>query len=397
MISRIVVATSDVFVRRLTPALASFVRDEREFRILDIHRPLPELRNLIRQSRPSVIITEWWPRVTDMIVKLGCPTVIADTEKIFPGCVSINVDDRKVGAVAAEFFLNAGYRNFACMFLESPYAMRRLEGFRGTLAKRGFPVQAFKQGGLGKLRYMESWSRPGDALRTWLRSLDKPIGIFAAHDPLGRMLCGAAVEEGLQLPEQIAVVGANNDELVCGLCHPPLSSVAIPWHRIGALAGKWAQFLIEGATAPKRPLLVSPGPVVIRQSTTLSAINDHELRRILQYLRENHREPMSIGSMCRELRVSRRGIERKFSAHLGSSPLAMLRRIRSETATRLLIDTDLPMAQIAERSGFGDAEQFSVSFRKQSGMSPSAFRRSARNKPGGGALSRKSAATPWRY
>ncbi|MCX6968753.1 MAG: substrate-binding domain-containing protein [Verrucomicrobia bacterium] len=397
MISRIVVATSDVFVRRLTPALASFVRDEREFRILDIHRPLPELRDLIRKSRPSVIITEWWPRVTDMIVKLGCPTVIADTDTIFPGCVSINVDDHKVGEVAAEFFLNAGYRNFGCMYLESPYALERLRGFRGVLAKRGFQVQAFKQGELGKLRYMESWSRPGDALRAWLRSLDKPIGIFAAHDPLGRMLCGAAVEEGLQLPEQIAVVGANNDELVCGLCYPPLSSVAIPWHRIGALAGKWAQLLIEGAAAPKSPLHVSPGPVVIRQSTTLSAINDPELRRILQYLRDHHRGAMSIQTMCKELRVSRRGIERKFSTQLGSSPLAMLRRIRTETASRLLIDTDLPMAQIAERSGFGDAEQFSVSFRKQSGMSPSAFRRSARNKPGGEILSRKSAATPWRY
>ncbi|MFZ4774034.1 MAG: substrate-binding domain-containing protein [Terrimicrobiaceae bacterium] len=380
MISRIVVATSDVFVRRLTPALASFVRDEREFRILDIHRPLPELRDLIRKSRPSVIITEWWPRTTDMIVRLGFPTVIADTDKIFPGCVSINVDDFQVGEVAAEFFLNAGYRNFGCIYFESAYAIQRLKGFRQALARHGFAVQTFKQGELRKVRYMESWSRPNDALRGWLRSLSKPVGLFAVHDPLGRMLCGAAVEEGLQLPEQIAVVGANNDALVCGLCYPPLSSVAIPWHRIGALAGKWAQLLIEGSAIPKTPLLVTPGPVVIRQSTTLTAINDPELRRILQYLREHHRETMSIESMCGELRVSRRGIERKFSEHLRSSPLAMLRRIRTETAKRFLIDTDLPMAQIAERSGFGDAEQFSVTFRKHSGMSPSAFRRSSRVK-----------------
>ena len=380
MISRIVVATSDVFVRRLTPALAAFVRDEREFRILDIHRPLPELRDLIRKSRPSVIITEWWPRTTDMIVKLGFPTVIADTDEIFPGCVSIDVDDGKVGEVAAEFFLNAGYRNFGCLYFESAYALQRLKGFRQALAERGFEVHSFKQGELRGVRYMESRTERNEALRAWLRSLGTPIGIFAAHDPLGRMLCGAAIEEGLQLPEQIAVVGANNDELVCGLCHPPLSSVTIPWHRIGALAGKWAQLLIEGSAIPREPLLVAPGPVMIRQSTTLSAINDPDLRRILQYLRERHRETMSIQSMCRELRVSRRGIERKFSLHLRLSPLAMLRRMRAETAKRFLNDTDLPMAQIAERSGFGDAEQFSVSFRKHTGMSPSAFRRLSRNK-----------------
>lgn len=380
MISRIVVATSDVFVRRLTPALASFVRDEREFRILDIHRPWPELRDLIRKSRPSVIITECWPRTTDMIVNLGFPTVIADTDKTFPGCVSINVDDFQVGVVAAEFFLHAGYRSFGCHYFESPYAIQRLKGFRHALAKSGFAVETFKQRDLKNIRYMESWTRPNDDLRAWLRSLGKPIGIFSVHDPLARMLCGVAVEEGLQLPEQVAVVGANNDVLVCGLCYPPLSSVAIPWHRIGALAGKWAQLLIEGDAGPKAPLQVTPGPVVIRQSTTLAAINDPELRRILQYLREHHREAMSIESMCRELRVSRRGIERKFSANLRLSPLAMLRRIRTETAKRFLIDTDLPMAQIAERSGFGDAEQFSVAFRKHTGASPSAFRRSSRSK-----------------
>ncbi|HEY5811531.1 MAG TPA: substrate-binding domain-containing protein, partial [Terrimicrobiaceae bacterium] len=271
VISRIIVATTDVFVRRLTPALASFVRDEREFHIIDIHRPLSELQYLIRVNRPSTVITESWPKVTEMIVKLGYPTVIANTDELFPGAVSIDVDDHKVGAVAAQFFVDAGYRNFGCVYLRAAYSEQRLQGFQAALAGRGFECQTFEHSVPETMRYMEPWQKLNFSLRKWLRQLSKPVGIFAVHDPLGNAVCEAAMEERLQLPDEIAVVGANNDELVCGLSYPPLSSVAIPWHRLGALAGKWAQDLIEGKPAPETPLLVPPAPVVVRQSTTLTA------------------------------------------------------------------------------------------------------------------------------
>jgi LacI family transcriptional regulator len=377
VISRIVIATSDVFVRRLTPALASFVRDEREFRIIDIHRPLAELLRLIRASRPAAIITEWWPKTTERIVRLGYPTIIADTDEVFPGTVSIDVDDRKVGEVAARFFLEAGYRHFGCVRGQTAYSTQRFESFQETLAREGVKCQTFEYPESETTRYMESWQEPNAAMRKWLRTLPKPAGIFAIHDPLGRMVCEAAMEERLQLPDEIAVVGANNDELVCGLSYPPLSSITIPWHRIGALAGKWAQNLIEGKAAPKKALLVPPGPVVVRQSTTLTAVEDPELRRALQYLREHHREEITIQTTCDDLRISRRGIERKFATHLRSSPRETLSRMRTETARRLLMETDLPMGLIAERSGFGDPERFSVVFRKQCGMSPSSFRKSS--------------------
>jgi len=380
MISRIVVVTSDVFVRRLTPALASFVRDEREFRIIDIHRPFRELRQLIRASRPAAIITEWLPKTTAMVVKLGYPTVIADTDEIYPGTVSIDVDDRKVGEIAAQFFLDAGYRHFGCVYFRSSYAIQRRQGFTDLLSRHGHKCETFLHPEPETRHYMESWQEPTVAMRDWLRSRPKPAGIFAIHDPLGRMVCEAAMEERLQLPDEVAVVGANNDELVCGLSYPPLSSVAIPWHRIGALAGKWAQSLLESTAPPKTALLVPPGPVIQRQSTTLTAVDDSELRRALQYLRERNSEEITIQMMCQELRISRRSLERKFATHLHSTPRDTLCRMRTESAKRLLIETDLPMALIADRSGFGNAERFSVVFRQQTGLSPSAFRKSAKGK-----------------
>ena len=377
MLSRIVVVTSDVFVRRLTPALASFVRDERQFRIIDIHRPIEELRHLICESRPAAVITESWPGITEMIINLGYPTVIACTDEPFQNAVRIDVDDWKVGEVAAQFFLDAGYRHFGCIYFQKPYALQRWEGFANHLARHGHRCEVFQHREPETRRYMESWQKPDAGMRKWLRTLPKSIGLFAVHDPLGRMVCEAAIEERLQIPDEIAIVGANNDELVCGLSHPPLSSVAIPWHRIGALAGKWAQALMEDKMAPESPILVPPGTVTARQSTTLTAVEDHELRRALCYLRDHARSDITIQTLCGELRLSRRSLERKFATHLNSSPRETLCRLRTETAKRLLIETDLPMSLIAERSGFSDPERFSVVFRQQAGMSPSSFRKSA--------------------
>ncbi len=378
MLSRIAVVTSDVFVRRLTPALAAFVRERREFLIIDIHRPWPELRSLIRACRPEALIVESLPSVTAAIVRLGYPTVIAVGDEMYRGVVSIDVDDEAVGAEAARFFMQSGYRHFACVHLRTAYGGQRLAGFRKTLARDGLRCETFRHPGPPGRNYMESWRDQEPALREWLRRLPKPAGVFAVHDPLGRTVCEAAHEAGLQVPDEIAVVGANNDELVSGLAYPPLSSVAIPWEQIGALAGRWAQRLLDGERAPTRPMIVPPGPVVVRQSTALTAVADPELRRLLQFLRTNAGTDITIDSVCRALRLSRRSVERKFSAMLQSTPWETLCRMRVETAKRLLVETDLPMSLVAERSGFGSAERFSVVFRRISGMSPSRYRGAAR-------------------
>jgi len=376
-----VVVTSDVFVRRLTPTLAAFVRSERDFRVIDIHRPLPELCRLVRANRPAAVITEWLPGITEAILGLGCPAVVAGTGKRFPGAVSIDVNDERVGETAARFFLDSGYRHFGCVGLGTDYSAERRDGFRACLERHGAACHDFRQPEPRGMQYMESWHDPPPALRAWLRRLPKPAGIFAAHDPLGRLVCEAALTERLQIPGEIAVVGANNDELVCGLTCPPLSSVAIPWARLGALAGQWAQALIEGTPAPPEALLVEPGPVAVRQSTALTAVDDPELRRALHYLRERSAREISIGSLCKELRLSRRSLERKFAAILHSTPWETLCRIRIESARRLLLETDLPMALIAERCGFGNPERFSVVFRRQTGGSPGAFRKAGRGSP----------------
>jgi LacI family transcriptional regulator len=378
MQGRIALVTSDVFVRRLTPALSAFVRRRIDFRIVDIYRPARELVRSVSELRPIGIITESLPQLTERILALGFPTVIADSDDVVTGAVSLDVDDAGVGAEAAQCFLRAGHRHFACVLNQTPYAAQRWTGYERTLrAASGVEsVAAFRQEERRVRYYMESWNQPADRLRRWLRRLPKPVAVFAAHDPLGRLVAEAALEEGLHVPEEVAIVGANNDELVCGLNYPPLSSVAIPWERIGILAGEWVLALAAGRKAPRRPVLVQPGPVVMRQSTSLQAVADPDLRRVMEYLRDHFRGPLTFGGVCRSLRISRRTVERKFAAHLRETPWECLTRMRVEAAKDLLLTTNLPLSLVAERSGFTDAEAFSRSFRRLTAETPGAFRRS---------------------
>lgn len=374
MSRRIVLATADIFVRRLVPALSPFVPARFDFRIVNIHRRPAEIVKRIGELKPDGIITESLPRLTEAIVGMGLPTVVADSDTLYPGAVSIDVNDEAVGREAATFFRAAGYAHFACVHNGMPYSTQRLAGFQNALGSRD--VSRFTQPERSPRNYMESWNEPTTALRQWLRKLPKPVGIFAVHDPLGRLVLDAAAEEDIRVPEDIAVVGANNDEMVCGLSHPRLSSVEIPWSNIGTLAAEWIQRLIQRpASAPKHPLLINPGPVIPRHSTTLAAIEDAEIRRVLQYFRDHLRSPISVGTACAALRLSRRTVERKFALYLNMSPWERLNAMRVEAAKALLVTTSRPLAIVAEEAGFPNAERFSVIFTRHTGASPRHYRK----------------------
>lgn len=272
--------------------------------------------------------------MTEALLGLGLPTVVADTDFSYPGVVSIDVDDRAVGAAAAEAFRQAGFRHFACLGNGSPYSEQRIDGFVQAL---DLSVSVHTETAFKAARYSEHFVAPSAALRLWLESLPKPVAVFAVHDPLGRLLCGTCQELGIAVPDQVAVIGANNDELVCGLSYPMLSSVAIPWDAIGTLAGELMQSLLAGQDLPTDPVLVPPGGVVLRYSANFLAVDDPQLRRAMSYLYERMQDSISVGSMCGELRVARRTLERKFKEFYRSTPWEMLCRPRSRRACHRLL------------------------------------------------------------
>ncbi len=390
---RIAVVMSEVFIRRLTAGLSPFVRHNFDFRILSIHRPREELNELLTGFEPSGMITEWLPDITDFLLELGYPTVIADSDRVYPGCVSVDVDDREVGREAARRFLMAGYRQFACLSNDLPYAGQRRDGFEAELAANGLEAYRFREPEPRDRRYLEDVREPGIDLVSWLAGLPKPIGVFAVHDPLGRHRCEACLSAGLRVPDDVAVIGANNDSLVAELSFPSLSSVQIPWRRIGTVVGEAMADLWRGKRPVEQPILIPPSGVEVRQSSDRFRVEDSMLRRALAWLDRHHREPVGVADLCGRLRVSRRSLERRFREYLRRTPYQMLTEMRVATARRLLVETNEPMPVVAELSGFGDAERLAVVFRRATGRRPSDFRRRAGNQ--GGRLSPAAVRSEW--
>lgn len=374
MAEQVAIVMTEVFLRRLTPSLIPFVRRQHDFRIVSIHRPIEELRALLTELNPSALITEWLPEVTEALLELGLPTVIADTDIQYPGVTSIDVDDWQVGAEAARAFAQAGYRSFACLGNSTPYSEQRIEGFRRELAGE-LQFSTHQESAFNEARYSEDFAQPRGALRAWLESLPKPVGIFAVHDPLGRFLCGACRQMGLRVPEEVAVIGANNDELVCGLSYPMLSSVSIPWDTIGEMVGEALLSLLANETPPSTPIRVPPSGVVLRHSANHLAVEDPVLRRVMSYLSERIQDPITVESLCDELRIARRGLEKKFREYYHCTPWEMLCQLRVTRAKQLLSETNHPISIISELCGFNDPERMAVVFKRVEGMPPSAFRK----------------------
>jgi LacI family transcriptional regulator len=372
MSQQIAIVMTEVFLRRLTPSLMPYVRRQQDFRILSIHRPVDELLGLIEALRPGGLITEWLPEVTEALIGLGLPSVICATDFAYEGVVSLDVDDWEVGAEAARAFLQAGYRSFACLGNDLPYSDQRIEGFCREVGQE-VPTHIEKY--FRDVRYSEHFAEPSGKLRDWLEALPKPVGIFAVHDPLGRFLCGACRQLGLRVPETVAVIGANNDELVCGLSYPMLSSVSIPWDTIGETVGASMQQLLAGQSPSREPVLIPPGGVVLRHSANHLAVENPELRRAMTYFSARLQDPISVGQMCDELRVARRGLERSFKEYYKCTPWEMLCQLRVNKAKQLLAETNHPVSVISELCGFNDPERMAVVFKRVAGRPPTAFRK----------------------
>ncbi len=378
MSHQVAIVMSEVFLRRLTPSLMPFVRRDLDFRIVSIHRPFAELERLLNDLEPDGLITEWLPQKTEALLELlpGIPTVIVDTDFEYPGVVSVDVDDEAVGREAARALQQTGLRHFACLGNGQPYSDQRIKGFIDGVG-RGASVTVHTESGFEDTRYSESFVQPSRELRKWLTGLPRPVGIFAVHDPLGRYLCGACQQLGIKVPDEVSVIGANNDELVCGLTHPMLSSVSIPWNAIGEVVGKSMQGLLSGEMGDmSAPRTVPPGGVILRHSANHFSVDDAMLRRAMSYLSDRLQDPVNVTTLCSDLRIARRTLERKFKEHYRCTPWEMLCQLRVNHAKRLLAETNHPVSLVAELCGFNEPGQMAVVFKRLTGMPPSKFRRS---------------------
>ena len=318
---------------------------------------------------------------SDVARRVSCPLI-----SLAPGsehhCPTVICDNREIGRLAEEFLFNLGLRDLG--YLHEPLARitstERWEGFVAAHAARGLtPVRL----DLASVWMLDLREAVIERLREWLTSLPRPAGVFAFNDQWASLALEAAAEARRRVPEDLAVLGCDDHEVVCQLSHPPLSSIDNHPERIGHLAAERLDDLMEGRTdlaavLKQGVVRVPPRGVIERASTDVLALDDPDVVQAIRYLRRHYDQPLTIGDVAEHVAVSRRGLELKFTRLLGRSPSQELWRLRTQHGLRLLRDTDFGLARIALASGFKTVPHLSARIKTFTGQTPTDYRRTHR-------------------
>ncbi|HTV24434.1 MAG TPA: substrate-binding domain-containing protein, partial [Polyangiaceae bacterium] len=286
----------------------------------------------------------------------SCVSVAINADRCAEGIASVLVDEVGITDLAAAHLLGRGYRNVTTFRFDS-WGARREQRFRDVAAKLGARLQpAWWSDAASAACRQEDPA----AIMAWLSRLEKPCGVFALCDGWARMVARYARAAQLRVPEDIALIGVDNDAFECEIASPPLSSVAVPWRSVGEAAARLVQLGLSGADISGQRVLVGALDVVVRRSSDAFAINEWSVSKAVAWIHGHAEGRLTVPMIAKAIRVSRRRLERQFRQQLGRTVVEEIRRTRVELARRLLRTTELPLPEVARRSGFTNSALLNV-------------------------------------
>jgi LacI family transcriptional regulator len=349
-----------------------------------------EQRSLVDPAPPWLeswdgdgVISRLPPRETRLLRAAGIHTV--DLNDQGPGQCRphIQSDHRAEGALGAEHLIERGFASFA-FFGYPQFAWSRdcRTGFTATVHAAGHPCHQYRRTQRVSLGHQQpSWELEVEGVADWIRSLPKPLGLMACNDFRGIQALDACRRAGIAVPEEVAVIGVDDEELVCQLAYPPLSSVVPNAPGIGYEAAALLDRLMRGEPEPTASLSIAPVGITTRLSTDVTAIADPEVAAAMRFIREHASEGIGVADVLSRVPVSRSVLQRKFRRFLGRSIHGAIARVKLERVKQLLVETDLPLSVIAKRTGFSHVEYLSATFRQAFGLPPGSYRQGAPGTP----------------
>lgn len=332
-----------------------------------------DLEALIRNWNPAAVVVSW-------TVALPYPACIRDRVLVAMHAdhgqrdiASIALNDERIGEIAAEHLLATGLKHFATFWYgDLPFARRRSDSFGRAILRAGGTFH--REGEFGS---PHGFARQAshEVVAAWLKTLPRPCGVFACCDQWAGLLVYYCGTVGARIPEDIALVGVDNDELECEVSSPPITSVAIPWFEAGREVANLVELGLKGAAPPTNPVLIEPIGVVARRSSDLLAIDDAEVAAAVRWIRDNAHRPITVPDIVNAVLVYRQRLERRFRVVLGRTIMEEVRMTRVELARRLLRGSSLSIPEVAQRSGFGSATMLGITFRKETSLTPMEYRR----------------------
>ena len=305
---------------------------------------------------------------------LGMPVVNISGALEDAGLPRVRVNYRGVGELAAEHLLDNGFRRFAFYGLEGFWYSRQFgEGFADRVAEYG--SECLMHESVPSIGADRPWQQGQAELESWISTLQAPVGLAAAHDSRARMVINACHRVGLHVPEDVAVIGMNNDTMTCEYCNPPLSSIERNGEKIGYQVAELLDRLIEGDDPPTEDIVIDPIGVVRRTSTNVIAVDDPQLAKAVRFVQENISEPFGVQALLQHTNVSRRWLEYAFQKWLRRTPHAFICEMRVAHAQKLLANSDdLSFSDVARACGFSSNKRLNVVFRRVTGKAPREYR-----------------------
>lgn len=283
-------------------------------------------------------------------------------------------DDEHIGRLAAEHLLERGLRHFAyCGYppnRTNPWVAKRAAGFAARLAEADRKCEIY-HGGKTRIRH---WQGPHQKLVAWLRTLSKPVGVMACYDWRARHVLDACLAAGLRAPDDVALIGVDNDDLLCSLTNPPLTSVEQDRFGVGYLAAALLEKILAGHRPAESLHLIPPVGVIARQSTRMLAVDEPALAEALRLVRNAACKGMTAARVAEEVGWSRSTLDLRFKNLLGRTVDQELRRVRLDHARHLLAHSRMPLHEVARAACLGNAEYLSALIRKHHQMTPGQYR-----------------------
>ncbi len=371
----LLIETSNAYARGLLSGIYSYVREQGSWSTY-----FPELsrgdlppESLKRWRGDGVIARIENNRIADAISKLKIPIVDVSATRALADVPWVETHDESIAQLAVQHLQERGFKNFAfCGDHRFAWSRYRCDGMKRILARQGYHCHAFGDAPIKVIRHKAL--DEDQQLLEWIQALPKPIGILCCYDIRGRQLIELCQQNHIAVPEQVAVLGVDNDDLVCNLAETPLSSVIPNAHGAGYLAASLLAQMLAGQAVDVKAHLLEPLGIETRQSTDSLAIDDQDLIRAARFIREHACSGIKVEDILREVPLTRRVLESRFKRYFGHSPHDAIQKVRLRRAEELLTETDLPLTVIADRAGFIHAEYFSVVFKKWKGVAPSQFR-----------------------
>jgi LacI family transcriptional regulator len=369
----LLVETSREFGRQLIMGIARYSR---------LNGPWSFYKEQIGLKSSIPHLTRWRPDgiimrdslLTQELLKLKIPTILAIHDSSNPKHLPvIKTDSPSIAKMASDHLIQKGFRNFAfCGFDNYDWSDGRKKYFDQFNDEAGYQTHVYSS---PKGNKINDWENEQRRIIEWIKTLPKPVGMLTCNDDQGQRILEVCKLTGFRVPDDVAVIGVDNDPMICEIADPPLSSVALNVESAGYETAKLLDELINNRKLEGRQITVSPTHVVQRQSTDILAVNDPEVASAIRFIKENARNKILVNDVVKTTRVGRRTLEQRFQKTIHRSVYDEIRQNRVEWISRLLIETNLPISHITSLFNFTDVEHISRYFKKEKGIGLREFRK----------------------